>query len=99
MRVQTLRRTALALCAAFVLVIAFSIGITVVHAGHHCANGRCAVCVAYQGAQYVMRIMGLAAFIRALALIRRLAPARRPAPGRAAYVYASPVSLNIRMND
>ena len=99
MRTKSFRRTALILCAAFVMVVFYAIGITFVHAGHHCADGHCPVCVAYEGAQFVMRVLGLALVARAAQLIARLARGTTPAPLLPILVLDSPVSMNIRMND
>lgn len=99
MRERYIRRTALALCAAFVIFIGLSIGLSFVHAGHHCADGRCAFCITYQSVQYLVRILGFAAFLRAAAFFWGFAVVGRTAPRRSARVTPSPVSLNIRMNN
>jgi protein-S-isoprenylcysteine O-methyltransferase Ste14 len=99
MRRETLRPTALVLCAVFALAVAFSIGIQLLHANHHCADGKCPICVAYQGAQFVMRVMGLVAVASAMHLMRRVSPRVSQQPGCPVLLSTSPVSLNIRMND
>ena len=96
---ETLRRAARILCAVFVLAVTFSIGIQLLHAEHHCEDGKCPVCVAYQGAQFVMRALGLLAVARAMRLLMRFAPRIFLQPGCPDLLVASPVSLNIRMND
>lgn len=99
MRRETLKRAALLLCAVFALAIAFSIGIQLLHAGHHCEDGKCPLCVAYQGAQFVMRVMGLVAVARTIQYLRYVPPHLTLKPGCPVLLSTSPVSLNIRMND
>lgn len=99
MRTRSLRRTALILCAVFALAVLAAIGLQVAHAGHHCLDGHCPLCVAYTGSQIVMRILGLAAAIRALQLLKRLAQPLPFSPQIPILLCASPVSLGIRMND
>jgi hypothetical protein len=99
MRTKLFRKTALILCAAFVLVVFYAIGITFVHAEHHCRSGHCPVCVAYEGARFVMRVLGLALIARTVRLIARLARRTTHAPLLPVLVLDSPVSMNIRMND
>lgn len=99
MRSRSLRRTALLLCAVFALAVLAAVGLQFAHAGHHCETGHCPICVAYTGSQIVMRILGLAAVIRALQLLKRVAPSLLCAPGFPILLSASPVSLCIRMND
>ena len=99
MRSRSLRRTALILCAVFALAVLASVGLQFAHAGHHCETGHCPICVAYTGSQIVMRLLALAAVIRALLLMKRMAPSLPRAPGFPILLSASPVSLCIRMND
>ena len=96
---KSLRRTALVLCAAFMLMVVASVGISLVHAGHHCADGHCPICVAYTGSQLVMQALGIVAVAHAMTRILRLAPPVQAAPALPVMVIASPVSLNIRLND
>jgi len=98
-RKETLRRTALVLCAVFALAVAFSIGIQLLHADHHCEDGKCPICVAYQGAQFVMRVMGLVAVAGAMHMMRGVSPQVSLQPGCPVLLSTSPVSLSIRMND
>jgi len=99
MRTGSLKRFALAMCAVFVLAVAFSIGIQLVHANHHCDDGKCPLCVAYQGAQLVMRALGLAVAARAAQLLWQLARRATLQPGCPNLLLSTPVSLSIRMND
>ncbi len=99
MRSRSLKQTAMILCAVFVLAVFFSIGLQVVHAGHHCADRRCPICVAYSGAQFVMRILGLVAVAQALRLTSRLAPMVPDVPCCPHLLSASPVALRNRLND
>ncbi len=99
MRTRPIKRTTLLLCAVFVLAVFFSIGFQFVHAGHHCEDGRCPVCVAYAGAQFTMRVIGLLAIARALQLLKRLASPVPAQPRCPVLLFPSPVSLSIRLND
>lgn len=99
MRRETLKRVALVLCAVFTLAFAFSIGIQLLHASHHCEDGKCPVCVAYQGAQFVMRALGLMAVARDVHYLRYSPPHLSLQNGCPIHFSTSPVSLNIRMND
>ena len=99
MRTRSLRRTALILCAVFALAVLAAIGLQVAHAGHHYLDGRCPLCVAYTGSQIILRILGMAAAIRALQLSKRSAHLLPCAPEVPILLSASPVSLGIRMND
>jgi TRAP-type C4-dicarboxylate transport system permease small subunit len=99
MRTRSLRRTALILCAVFALAVLAAIGLQYAHSNHHCETGHCPLCVAYTGSQIVMRILGLAAVLRALLMLKRLPPPLPCAPEIPVLLLASPVSLSIRMND
>ena len=99
MRTRSRRRAALILCTVFALAVLAALGLQIAHAGHHCLDGRCPLCVAYTGSQILMRILGLVAAIRSLLMPSRLAPPLPCAPEIPILLSASPVSLGIRMND
>jgi hypothetical protein len=99
MRTRTFRRTALTLAALFALAVLLAVGIQFAHAGHHCADGHCPLCVAYTASQLAFRALGAVALTRALALLARVAPPVLPGERAFGAAGASLVSLNIRMND
>lgn len=99
MRERATRKLALLLCAAFLLLVALSMGLGLVHAGHHCTGSSCQVCIAYWGAQFALRVAGVAAILRALRLIRPGAPAGRISSRAAVPAALSPVALGVRMNN
>lgn len=99
MRARALRNTALALCAAFALMILLSVGIGLFHSEHQCTQSHCRVCAVYRGAQFVVRILGLAAVLWGASFLRAAAPAQRPLPASPIVAAVSPISLSVRMNN
>ncbi len=99
MRTRTFRRTALILSALFALAVLLAVGIQFAHAGHHCQDGHCPLCVAYTASQLAFKALGAVALVGALSLFTHASSPAFRGERAACAARASLVTLGIRMNN